>query len=690
MDRTKRVKFWGVLFMVFASIATMTVLVRSHRSRSPQVTEYGPIISITPSLTSAQNIGNTYARVAYQNETSGKTKLFKDSYGKTSIPSCVAFTDTEILVGQDALQQAHTNPKRTVCSVGRFLDSHWSSREVQAMVPSLPYQIVEGANDRVAVQMTIAGKIRTRPVSQLVGILAERLKTVAEADLGVKVTHAMAAMPPEFDLYNNDLMKQAAELAGMKLLRTLREPIAAAIAYQLDKVGDEHNIVVYDMGGESLRITAMVVDDGVFDVLDVVSLQVGGRHFDERVAEQLLKNFRKRNGVPTAEITADSMKRLLDGVETAKRQLSTQMSVRVEIPDLYQGLVLHDVVTRAKFEELNMDLFQSAIKSLQIVLDNTKLKPADIDDVIFIGGSSRIPKVIVYLSVARTIALVADILSQLRSQLEEFFGGKKPSTWADEAVITGLAMNAAVINGYYEHDTGCVVDVNPLSIGIETALDRFTLPVIPRHSVIPTRKTVNIRISKTSKIIKIIEGERLRAGDNRLIGELDVSSISPQGKADHLQLAMELDKPNERLVPLLPSDMPLIESILLDADKHWDIERPQLESYKALVDLEYFAEAVSKDARAKLALPKASRGEDESMRKVLAAADEALEFAHQGNTARYTSEQIADARSRLDKIVGELLVDDLASIEYEPTYLVGSKWAEDLKLLTATEARDEL
>lgn len=147
------------------------------------------------------------------------------------------------------------------------------------MVPNLPYQIVEGVNDRVAMQMAIAGNIRTRPVSQLVGILAERLKTVAEADLGVKVTHAMAAVPPEFDLYNNDLMKQAAELAGMKLLRTLREPIAAAIAYQLDKVGDEHNIVVYDMGGESLRITAMVVDDGVFDVLDVVSLQVGGEVF---------------------------------------------------------------------------------------------------------------------------------------------------------------------------------------------------------------------------------------------------------------------------------------------------------------------------------------------------------------------------------------------------------------------------
>ncbi|KAK7979915.1 hypothetical protein PG989_012372 [Apiospora arundinis] len=629
---------------------------------------YGPPIAI--------DIGDTYARVGYFNQSASEFVIFKDNYGETSIPACVAFTGGGILVGRDALRYAHSNPEQTICRVGRFLDSYWSSPEDQATLSDLPYQTVEGPQDTVAVQVTIAGQPQMYTTAELLGLLMARLKNLAEENLGQEVKKAVIAVPADFnpdtrrgpsprpdglfDGRSYQYMEQAATLAGLHLLRVVRDAVCAALAYGVDKSSSEvQNIVVFDMGGEKLQISAMEVDEGIFDMFGTVSLPIGGSHFNKPVAERLLKQFKKRNGIQTTEITADSMRRLGEEVEMAKRNLSTRMVTRVEIPGFHGHLALNETVTRAKFEELNMDLFQSALKPLKPLLDEANFTIADIDHVFFSGGSSHIPK--------------------LRFLLEEFFAGKKlPTMYTDDNVIVGTAMQAALF--YDEPPMGCPVE--------ETAGKGYSLPVIRSNTIVPTRKSISVKTSGLGNLIKIMHGERLYAKDNRLLGALDVSSIS--NKAETLLVSMELDAngilfvkvenraTKKQVRTVLPGasdnarDIGLIESMQQDGDEHWDIERPQMDKYKALVDLSSFAKAVEDVVYAKLLSPEADRSKDASNMQVLAVANSASRYAAQEDTAHYTLEQIADKKLGLEKIVRELLVEDLSSIHYEPIYLVGT------------------
>ncbi|KAK8078664.1 glucose-regulated protein [Apiospora saccharicola] len=262
MNTMQRVKFWGNLLIIIASLATVTFWVRSRQQNWISID--GPRSSI------GIDIGNTYARVAYTEGDLSNTTVFRDSHGNTSIPTCVAFTDTEVLAGhvcfQDALQQAHVNPTRTVCNVGRFLAARWSSPKVQSLVPNLPYQIVEGDNDSVAVQMAIAGKLQTYTPTQLVGLLIGQLKSTAEAFLGKNVTDAVIGVPADFDRepegrdpatvdWHPEVtdLKAAAALAGLSVQRVVREPIAAALSYGLDHGSGDKKVLVYDMGAKSCR-----------------------------------------------------------------------------------------------------------------------------------------------------------------------------------------------------------------------------------------------------------------------------------------------------------------------------------------------------------------------------------------------------------------------------------------------------
>ncbi|KAK8093412.1 hypothetical protein PG997_000097 [Apiospora hydei] len=426
--------------------------------------------------------------------------------------------------------------------------------------------------------MTIAGKPKAYTPPELVGLLMGKLKSIAEADLGVKVTHATLAVPPDFDVSparapggakpyslqypNRNPMEAAAALAGLTVLRIVKEPIAAAIAYGVDRAPGERNVLVYDVGGEKTQISLMEVDDGVFEMLSTVKLPVGGRHFNERVVENLLRQFKRKNGVQESGITADSLNRLQEGVEMAKRRLSTNMFARIEIPDFYETIPLNETVTRAKFKDLNKDLFQSSLESLQKLLDDLKLKPADIDDVIFSGGSSRVRKVNIHL--LRVLSLVkrsADHLKKLSFQLDMFFNKKHTVGIADEAVVKGAAIQGAFLSGYSE-SMGQPVDIHPLTMGVvvplflsiakgfKESVDGITVPVIRRFTIVPTRKSVKVMATRyqgeeSKVVVNVIEGERLRAEDNRLVGELDITGIlSPFSSANHtdyFNLSMELD-----------------------------------------------------------------------------------------------------------------------------------------------------
>ncbi|KAK8005865.1 heat shock 70 kDa protein [Apiospora marii] len=688
----QRVKFWGTLLIILASLATVTFWIRSRQSRVwTNDAGFGPVIGI--------DIGNTYARVGYTTGDFTNVKVFQDSHGNTSIPTCVAFTDTEILVGhadtpytKDALQQARLNPERTVCNVQRYLYFPWSSREVQLLLPNLPYPIFEGENGGVAVQMTIAGKVQTYKPTELVGILLGRLRNLAETALGEKVTNAVLTVPADLDMEAHTPLKAAAALAGLSVPRIVREPVTVAMAYGVDRTYGERKIVVLDMGGESLQVSAWEIDDGVFDMLSVVTRPVGGWHFNERVVEHLWKKFSRKNGITVPDITEVSPGKLFDAVEMAKRRLSTSMSTRIEIPDFYKSLSLNETLTRAKFEELNKDLFESTLEALQTSLDKTKLKPNEIDDVIFSGGSSFIPK--------------------MRFDLEMFFNKKHQWKIADEAVVTGAAIYGALLSGH-EDSGGCPVDVHPLSIGIETA-DGVTFRVIPKFTAIPTRKSVKImaprRQGEESKVIvNVIEGERFYARNNRLLGELDITSIlSPTDSAepaDVLSLAMELDANGIlEVIALNPAtkketrrrrasqtrayddarDNQLVESMLSDGEKHADVEYPLMQQYTKIVDLQSFALAVKKEVLAKTVLPEAAR-ENGSMRQVLKAAEAALAWRLDKESIVSPLDQIEEAKFTVERIVENLLIHDLSYFQYDQVHRIGGS-----STVSAADTRDEL
>ncbi|KAK8135101.1 78 KDA glucose-regulated protein-like protein precursor [Apiospora sp. TS-2023a] len=641
----QRVKFWGTLLIIIASLATVTFWVRSRQQN--WLTIDGP----------GSCVGITYARVAYTEGDFSNTTVFRDSHGNTSIPTCVAFTDTEVLVGHDALQQAHANPTRTVCNAGRFLAARWSSPKVQSLAPNLPYQIIEGENDSVAVQMVIAGKLQTYTPTELVGLLIGHLRATAEAVLGKNATDAVIGVPADFDrepeagdpaMVDGDLdvanLKAAAALAGITVQRVVREPITAALAYRVDQTYVDKKIVVYDMGGEKLEISIVDFDDGIFEMLDTVKIPVGGRQFNERVVKDLLRRYSRKNAISTADITAESLSRLHDGVEMAKRRLSTKMVTRIEIPSFHKSLPLNESLTRHKFEELNKDLFQSSLDALQTLLDEAKLKPADIDDVIFTGGSSYVPR--------------------LRFQLEMFFNKKYASKLAGDAVVAGAAIQGAVLFGYADEDMGCPMDIHPLSIGIVMTL----LPLGPfrdgetkanRFTAVPTRKIVKIMAPRdqgegSKVVINVAEGERLHAKDNLIVGgagyrrhSIAVQLCRPkrglgshhgtrrecQQQANGILAVIAFNPANKKetriaIVDFMLTwwrtsqskvyddahDNQLVESLLLDGEKHWDIEYPLMQQYTKIVDLQSFALAAKEAVLGRMILPEAVGGRADSMR----------------------------------------------------------------------------
>ncbi len=297
-----------------------------------------------------------------------------------------------------------------------------------------------------------------------------KMKEIAESYLGSKVTHAVVTVPAYFNDNQRQATKDAGTIAGLNVLRVVNEPTAAALAYGLDKNGGERQIIVYDLGGGTFDVSLLSIDDGVFEVLATAGdTHLGGEDFDQRVITYLAKQYNKKNNV---DITKDlkTMGKLKREVEKAKRTLSSQMSTRIEIEAFHEGKDFSETLTRAKFEEINIDLFKKTLKPVEQVLKDAKVKKSEIDDIVLVGGSTRIPKV--------------------QSLLEDFFGGKKASKGInpDEAVAYGAAVQGGVLSGQEAASGVVLMDVNPLTLGIETTGGVMT-KLIPRNTVIPTRKS---------------------------------------------------------------------------------------------------------------------------------------------------------------------------------------------------------